>query len=96
MSDKCKGCGASIRWIKTTRGKSMPVDPEEVTIATRGGMTYRGFISHWATCSESEQFKAEGKSTPGMGSLQWQCLVCKQWYTKGHACRECGTMEGDK
>lgn len=23
---KCKGCGAEIKWIKTTAGKSMPCD----------------------------------------------------------------------
>lgn len=24
----CKGCGAIIRWIRTTTGKAMPCDPE--------------------------------------------------------------------
>lgn len=26
----CRSCGAEINWIKTKRGKNMPVDPEEV------------------------------------------------------------------
>lgn len=26
----CSGCKATIRWIKTTAGKSMPVDPERI------------------------------------------------------------------
>ena len=26
----CKSCGAAIKWIKTTTGKSMPCDAEEV------------------------------------------------------------------
>ena len=26
----CKSCGAAIKWIKTTAGKSMPCDAEEV------------------------------------------------------------------
>ena len=25
---KCKGCGREIRWIKTAKGKNMPLDPE--------------------------------------------------------------------
>ena len=25
---KCKGCGKEIRWIKTAKGKNMPLDPE--------------------------------------------------------------------
>jgi hypothetical protein len=28
----CKKCGARIRFIKTRRGKYMPVDPERVTV----------------------------------------------------------------
>ena len=27
---RCKGCGAEIIWIKTKRGKSMPVDEKPV------------------------------------------------------------------
>ena len=29
---KCRGCGANILWIKTTSGKSMPCDPQLVTV----------------------------------------------------------------
>lgn len=31
MASTCKKCGAQIIWIKTPRGKSMPVDAEPVT-----------------------------------------------------------------
>ena len=27
---KCRECGKEIRWIKTTAGKAMPVDPKPV------------------------------------------------------------------
>ena len=27
---KCKGCGAEITWIKTSGGKSIPCDPDQV------------------------------------------------------------------
>lgn len=33
----CKGCGASIDWITTTAGKSMPVDPEPVFVIVGDG-----------------------------------------------------------
>jgi hypothetical protein len=26
----CRGCGATVAWVKTTGGKNMPVDPEPV------------------------------------------------------------------
>lgn len=28
----CKGCGAPLEWIKTTAGRSMPVDPAPVFV----------------------------------------------------------------
>lgn len=29
---KCRSCGARIKWIKTTKGKKMPVDPKPVSV----------------------------------------------------------------
>lgn len=46
---KCKGCGADIFWIKTDKGKSMPVDPEDGQ-------------AHWGTCPQAKQF---GKGAKG-------------------------------
>lgn len=95
MSDKCKGCGAEINWIKTSKGKSMPVDPEMTTIITMGGVIYKGFIPHWATCPESSEFKKGKEHTPGLGSMQWQCSAlsgCGAWNLKGRACK-CGAQE---
>jgi len=34
---KCKGCGASIVWIKTPSGKSMPCNAEPVIYRERAG-----------------------------------------------------------
>lgn len=34
---RCKGCGASIEWIRTPAGKSMPVDTEPVFVIEGGG-----------------------------------------------------------
>lgn len=51
------GCGVYIEWVKTTAGKSMPVDPAGVTIVTKEGETVRGYIPHWATCPKANQFK---------------------------------------
>ena len=38
----CRGCGASIEWIRTTAGRSMPVDPEPVFIVEEDGGRGRG------------------------------------------------------
>lgn len=39
----CKGCGATIFWIITKKGKKMPVDPDGA--------------SHFATCSKAGKFR---------------------------------------
>jgi len=33
----CRGCGREIGFIKTVKGKTMPVDPEAVTFIPEGG-----------------------------------------------------------
>lgn len=33
----CKGCGMEIRWIRTTNGRAMPVNPERVRFHAEGG-----------------------------------------------------------
>jgi len=53
----CKKCGVYIEWIKTENGKDMPVDPAEVTIITQDGKTVRGFIPHWVTCPNADDFR---------------------------------------
>jgi hypothetical protein len=57
MSVVCKKCGVYIEWIKTENGKLMPVDPELKTIVTKEGKTVRGYITHWSTCPNVNEFK---------------------------------------
>lgn len=53
----CRKCGAYIEWVKTEKGKDMPIDPAEVTIITEEGKTIRGFIPHWVTCPNADDFR---------------------------------------
>ena len=39
----CKGCGAQIYWVRTPKGKNMPVDPDGTP--------------HWSTCPKASAFK---------------------------------------
>ncbi|MBW1812182.1 MAG: hypothetical protein JRJ39_00540 [Deltaproteobacteria bacterium] len=89
---KCKGCGRPIVWVKTSKGKNMPVDPEEVTIITMGGVTFKGRVVHWSTCPESDRFKKGTEPTQGLGPMQWRCPKCGNYNLKGHLCN-CGTSE---
>lgn len=41
---QCRGCHAVIYWVKTPKGKNMPVDPDGVP--------------HWGTCRKATDFKA--------------------------------------
>ncbi len=52
----CKGCGIYIEWVKTEKGKNMPVDPNEITIITDEGKMVKGRIPHWATCPKANKF----------------------------------------
>lgn len=53
----CRGCGLYIKWIKTAKGKDMPVDPTLVTLMTEKGKVVRGYVPHWATCSKAGDFR---------------------------------------
>ena len=44
---KCRGCGAAIVWVKTAKGKNMPVDADGQ--------------SHFATCPKAQDFRREKK-----------------------------------
>lgn len=70
---KCKGCGAEIFWVKTMKGKSMPVDLAEwswsesdgnITLVTGDGRIITkpkagdsGYLPHWASCPKAKTFK---------------------------------------
>ncbi len=68
---ECKGCGAEIKWIRTSKGKSMPVDPELIdgndssTLVTESGQVFSnqdgtsgitGYRPHWASCPVAHKF----------------------------------------
>ena len=66
-SSTCHGCQAVIYWIRTPRGKNMPVDTNveggEAPTSERDG---RG-VSHFATCPKAKDYRrarvARGQST---------------------------------
>jgi len=53
----CKKCKAKIRWIRTKKSQWMPVDFRLITIITLEGEVVKGFIPHWATCPNVEEFR---------------------------------------
>lgn len=57
MEKECKKCKAKIRWLKTKKGKWMPVDTDLITIITMEGETIKGYIPHWASCPNAEEFR---------------------------------------
>lgn len=54
----CRYCGATIAWIKTSRGKNMPVNyqagMDDMEVYTRGVHK-----AHWETCPKREQVKED-------------------------------------
>ena len=53
----CEKCKAKIRWIRTKKLQWMPIDFKLITIITLEGEVVKGFIPHWATCPNVEEFK---------------------------------------
>ena len=64
---KCRECGKEIRWIKTTAGKAMPVDPKPVLYwVVPGGaariVTPEGKV---LSCAARQSFKKARKKQVG-------------------------------
>ena len=60
----CKGCGASIIWIKTKKGKNMPIDAKPVKAYIKSEDAQVDLytmvdvhLTHWGTCPKSRAFK---------------------------------------
>lgn len=53
----CKSCKSPIRWIMMSTGRSMPVNPEFVTVVTEAGTVIKGHISHFATCPNAQEHR---------------------------------------
>jgi len=61
---KCRSCGKDIVWMKTTRGKNMPVDMSEkvrlfldFTKPRPLIFNSKTMISHFATCPDAEEHR---------------------------------------
>ena len=64
----CRECRTQIHWVKTPRGKNMPLDMHRVAggnvevdennqavFVRKDGLPH--FISHWATCPDADKFR---------------------------------------
>ena len=60
---RCESCDAEIKFIRTEKGRAMPVDIKPVTVITLLGKTIKAWTPHWASCSGASQFRK--KSTDG-------------------------------
>lgn len=60
---QCRGCGDDIVWVKTKRGKRMPVNVVPSKPDFRGPnagelkYTHGEHEPHWSTCSNSDDFR---------------------------------------
>ncbi len=54
---KCAGCGAEIYWVKSMKGRAMPVNTKKQSLITPEGNVVSGYTSHFATCPKAADFK---------------------------------------
>lgn len=54
---QCKACQAEIKFIRTEKGRQMPVDIKPITVITELGKTIRAYVPHWANCPKAETFR---------------------------------------
>ena len=69
---ECRSCGAPIRWVHTTAGKSMPLNAQPdatgnvvmvdglAVVSPEPTLTEEPgdrFMPHWATCPHAERWK---------------------------------------
>ena len=53
----CRSCGAEIIFLKTEKGKLIPVDAETVTEGDELFDSKGGHVSHFSTCDDPERFR---------------------------------------
>ena len=57
----CKLCGAEIHWVKTSKGKNMPLDDKPFKAFTmnedRTVNFVNAFMPHWSTCPNAGEFR---------------------------------------
>lgn len=63
---KCRSCGAEVIWVKTAKGKSMPLEacaPSEGNIRITDNVAVYGqkgsgpYISHFSTCPQAGDWR---------------------------------------
>jgi len=53
---KCKSCGKAVVWLRTLRGKSMPVNADTVEPGEKE-FNYKKHISHFADCPQANKWR---------------------------------------
>lgn len=56
---ECQSCQAEIVFLKTGKGKSIPVDAETVTEGDELFEPKSGHVAHFATCDDPDRFRRE-------------------------------------
>lgn len=54
---RCSSCRARIIWLKTSKGKNMPVDADSVRPEHAEFDTSLGHVSHFSTCPNANQHR---------------------------------------
>lgn len=54
---ECRSCGAEIVWMKTQKGKNMPVDADTIQDADAEVFDYETMTSHFSTCPEANKWR---------------------------------------
>lgn len=69
---KCKGCGREILWAKSSKGFSIPLDPNIVVYSVVDGIAVKVppsligekfYVSHFSTCPNADDFSGKNKSS---------------------------------
>jgi len=54
---RCKSCQQEIKFIRTEKGRNMPVDIKPITVITSLGKTIKAWTPHWASCSDASKHR---------------------------------------
>lgn len=60
----CLECGAEIVFLRTPKGKRMPVNAETVKDELEIYSQASGHVNHWSTCTKPDQFRDTKKGSP--------------------------------
>ncbi len=58
---KCRACGAALLWMKTKKGRNIPVDWDVRYVDDEEFSMVAGHISHFSTCSDPDKFRKPKK-----------------------------------